>query len=213
MSMFLLSLKVGYFKEYLNLIKKTIDEDTKKLNVAHQELIASGVKTYQADDGYEWDPRDQLADEAFEIDQIEQLMYRTHLMGVFSFIEDQINHTCRAMHRYDKLPITYKDLGGTGISRSIKYLETFTRNNFPKDQTVKEDLEMAKIIRNSLIHHDGFIEDKDLNKVKAYITKHPEMFSLTTLNEVKITYRYNNFLIDLSEKINKELEQYDKSPW
>ena len=146
---------------------------------------------------------------------LEQLMYRTHAIGVFIFIENLINSVCKRIHMVDKLLFSYKDLKGNGISRSITYLETVSKTKFPSDQTTKEDFEIAKIIRNSLVHQDGAIEEKDVVRIETYITKHPKLLSLDNLKNVVITYAYAKFLIDLSKKISVELERYSKStfPW
>ena len=210
---FFSDIQIVYFEDYLDLIKQTIEGDTKKLNEKNQELKDSGAKSFTYEDGQHCDPYDELADEAFRLSEMEQLMYRTYVIGVFIFIEDQINGVCSSIERADKLMFSYKDLKGSGVSRSIKYLETTTGKDFPAHKDTRENFDIAKIIRNSLVHQDGFIDDNNRTKVEEYITKYPKILSLTQLGKIEITYNYAMTLVNLSRKINLELEKYDKNPF
>ena len=209
---FFADLEIGYFEDYLDLIKKTIEDDSKKLEQKYQEIKESGAKPFTNEDGQHWDPYDDVADEGFRLDEIAQLMYRTYVIGVFIFIEDQINNVCSSIERTDKLMFSYKDLKGSGVSRSIKYLETVTGKVFPAYTETKEHFEIARIIRNSLVHQDGQIDDRDELKIEAYIAKYPKILSLNQIRKISITHDYAKILVNLSRKINLELEKYVKAP-
>ncbi|MCX6753512.1 MAG: hypothetical protein NTV03_00410 [Candidatus Nomurabacteria bacterium] len=210
---FFAKLETEYFENYLNLIKTTIENDSKKIEERFQAIKDSGEEPFTTDEGYEYNPYGELEDEMFSLQGMEQLMYKTYLIGILVFIEDQINNVCTSIEREDKLIFSYKDLKGSGVSRSIKYLETVIRKDFLADLETRKHFEIAREIRNSLVHQDGRIDKDYIKKIEAYITEYPNMLSIEYTYKIQITYNYAKSLINLSKKINSELGIYDKSFW
>lgn len=203
-------MKNGYFEEYLELIKTTIENDRQKVNKRAEEIEKSGAKTIVTEDGV-FEPYDEVTDAHWEIEEMEQLMYRTHIIGVFIFMEAQITSICETIYKKDNILFSYKDLNQTGVSRSIKYLKTVLKQDFPADISTREEFEIAKIVRNALVHTEGRIREENISKIENYISTHKDLISLK-MKEVKVTYEYAKSIIELSKKICNELETHD-SDW
>ncbi len=210
---FITELEIGYFRDHLSLIKKTIDEDLKKLEQRDLDIKNSGVKEITTEDGQHWDPYDELVDENFFLKEREQLMYKIYVIGIFVFIEEQINNVCISLEKEYKLLFSYKDLKGTGVGRSIDYFKKVTKKDFLVDLETRKNFEIVRIIRNSLVHQDGQIKDNDKNRVESYIKEYPHMLSFNQNYNIKINYDYAKSLINLCEKINFELREYDFPLW
>lgn len=208
MTSFFANLKIGYFEDYLKLIKKTIESDSKKIEDRFQELKASDAKVISTDEGY-WDPFDDVSDDAYQLSEMEQLMYRSYVIGVFIFIETQISDVCRILKRIKGTFFAYTDLKGNGVDRAIKYLQTISGDTLLADPLIKEEFEVAKIIRNSLVHNDAVIEHNDKKKIENYSKKHPKQISLSQYQEIEITHQYAESILLLSKKIKSILAKYD----
>ena len=211
---FFTELQIEYFENYLSLIKTTVENDSNKLKEKEQKIKDGGEKPFTSEDGQHWDPYDDLIDEVFHMENMEQLMYRTYMIGILVFIEDQINNVCISIERADKLMFSYKDLKGTGVGRAIKYLETVTKKDFLTDTETRKHFEIARIVRNSLVHQDGKIDKNNRKKIETYITEYPDILFLTEATYIiKIKCNYLKTLIDLSKKIYLELKVQNRPLW
>ena len=82
-----------YFDSYLELIKSTIDLKITKLNKeykAFEESVKKGEIDQETLDRH----GDWGADEVYEIDKLEELLYRSFVVSVFIFIERSLNDFC-----------------------------------------------------------------------------------------------------------------------
>lgn len=196
--------KNEYFEKYLHLIKNTLDKEWKDLEIKAKKY--KNAKPIQTEYG-SYDPNDFFADMAYEIEEMEQLMYRSYIIGVFVFMESQISNLCELIGK--KETFSYKDLKGNGISRSIKYLEAVLKIKFPLEKDTRNEFEIARIIRNALVHREGEIEDIDKQKITKYITDNPKILFLKE-KTLSVTYEYAKSLINLNENICKNVEDYNK---
>jgi hypothetical protein len=198
--------KNSYFRDYLSLIKSTLDKEEAIL-LKKDEAIKNGeTKPFTTDDGYYFDPSEELADMAYEIDEMGQLMYRTFVIGVFVFMESQINKTCEFVQSSKKQKFSYKELKGNGITRSTKYLKDVLEMEFPSLEA-RDDLEVARIVRNALVHNDGEVDESGVNKVAAYIAKYPDRLALDN-SIISIMHPYAESLISLNQAICREVEEF-----
>jgi len=211
MSNYFTNLKVGYFVDYLGLIKKTIDKDKARLDKIGRQMEKDGVKIIETEDGT-YNPFDSLSDEYWEVKEVEQLMHRTFISGVFAFIESEIYTVCRLIKTIIPNEFPDKDLKKrSGIERSLERMKLILKRDFPEDILIREDIKIAGIIRNALMHNDGSVNKQYLQSLKSYITKYPDLkLTLTQLDEIKVTFEYSHFMIDLSKKIFSELEKHHK---
>lgn len=206
--------KNAYFKKYLNLIKNNLDEEWKYIKGIDKKIKEGLIKVTVFEDGSSHDPSDDVADMAFEIKEMEQLMYRTYIIGVFVFMESQVTRVCNYVQKIHSETFSHTDLRGVGgVERSVKYLESVLGVKFPTDQTVRDDFEVAKIIRNACVHKEGEIKEGEESKIRAYIAKHPKTISLDErfrAKKIEITHTYAESLVTLNQKICAEVEKYRK---
>lgn len=198
-------IKIEYFQDYLKLIQNSIKNDLEKLEVENQTLVDSGAKPIENEYGY-FDPFEDLANQAFQIEALEQLMLSSFVIATFIFLEDQINQVCILIQRDRKLIFTHKDIKNTGVSRSIFYLEKILEKKFPADSIVKEEFAIAQLVRNSFTHNDGVVDKNNLQRIQSYILKHPGTLSLNHFSKILITSKYCESLIKLISNISDELE-------
>lgn len=202
--------KNTYFRKYLGLIDDTVKKDFQKIEDFEKD-VKNGKIEYAVDpSGHEWDPSDYIGDMVWEANEIEQLMLRSFVIGVFVFMEARITQLCEFTYRRKKSVFSYTDLKGSGIERSIKYIESTLNIKFPEDSSLMEDFKVAKVIRNSLVHKEGKIETGDIKLIDTYIKKNHNLLSLDVSNTVQITNEYALSLIELNSKICSEVEKHHK---
>jgi len=196
-----------YFKKYLDLIEHTIKEDSKILDRRVKEL--KDVKPVFDEQTGWYDPGDELADMAYELEEMEQLMYRTFVIGAFIFMESQINNLCGQVKKLHNQKFSYKDLRGTGINRSINYLKKALEISFPTNDRTSREFELARIIRNALVHSEGEIDENNILMVNSYIEEFPNRLKWDH-KRIVITHEYAISLIELNKKICLEVENHNK---
>lgn len=132
-------------------------------------------------------------------------MYRSFVMSIFIFMESQISDLCNHVFKRTNQNFNYKDLSGTGVSRSVKYLDKALRIKFLSDINLEIEFNIARIIRNSIAHSQGLILEKDQKtQIQLYIDKNSNMLSFDE-GRVIIKYDYLKKLMALNEKICKEI--------
>lgn len=191
-----------YFREYLNLIKTTIDTKMSELEAKDQE-IKEDLESKNSE--YREQANDYLADLAYEVSQLEQLLYRSFIVSVFMFMEDLSAQLCRHLQKQNDQKFAYTDLKGNGIGRSIQYLKTVLSSDFPKDETVKEQFKVAWIIRNAVVHADGKLNKDKRPFIEGYIKKDPGILEISFLGDVTISYDFAEKLLELNSKFAKEI--------
>lgn len=202
--------KNTYFKKHLKLIKSTIDKERERADV-EKKRIEQYIKKGGTYSGSE-DPDDYLGNITWGINEMSQLMYRSFVIGVFVFMEFQITQLCEQIKITKKQIFSYNDLSGNGIGRSIKYIKDVLKIQFPTDETLREKFETARIIRNALVHKDGEIKPKEIQKIKKYIKDNPNNLSIDK-NKIILNYKYAKSLIDINKRMCDEVTKYNTEEW
>ena len=205
--------ETGYFKNYLKLIKDSVKKEAEEIEARNEQMKADNVQSYTDGEGYYWDPYESLADDMFRVGEMEQLMLRTFVIGVFVFLEHQINHVCNRIQSKKAEIFSYKDIQGNGVTRSIKYLKKLSGVEFPKEIGVAREFEVARIIRNSLVHSGGLINKDDIPKLELYIKNNPGLISINQHRKVLLSCEYAEALIILATKISTELHDALPPEW
>lgn len=176
-------------------------------------MKAAGVKPFEIDAaGDIYDPYDALIYDAGRNHGMSQRMLETLIIGVFIFIEHSMNLVCIDLEREHHAMFSAKDLYGKGVTRSVTYLKKVLGVDFPIDKRLIEDLDIAIIIRNSLVHSNAVIRDeKNFRKISSYIKLNPDLLNISEeLKQISLTEKYANELINLSSKICEDLEKLVK---
>lgn len=195
----------SYFKRYLQLIKTTIDKE--KDEYVLEEKRITEIMSEESNNNILEQGESYLADLEIQTEQVEQLMYRSFVVGVFVFMEARITNLCEHTEKYYKQVFSYRDLTGNGISRSIMYLERVLGEKFPADPIIKFKFEIAQKVRNALVHNEGITKDENYQKIKEFIKKYPCFLRVDDVGRVSITYEYANEMINLNKYICKEISR------
>lgn len=196
-----------YFERYLYLIKNTVDEDEKTLSKKANEL--KDTESVFHEDYGRFDPKDELSDMAYEMSEMEQLMYRSFVVEVFIFMESQITYVCESVKKIQSQKFSYRDLNRSGVGRSIDYIEKVLDIKFPINDNTRQTFKTAWVIRNALVHREGEIKDEEIPIIKKYMAQNAESLKLDN-KKIVITYNYAKSLIALNEKVCKELQEQNK---
>lgn len=199
--------KSTYFKKHLKLIKSTIDKEWEWAD-SEKKRIEQYIKKGGTYSDLE-DPADYLGNIAWEIDEMSQLMYRSFIIGIFVFMESQITQLCEQIKITEKQIFSYKDLSGNGIGRSIKYINTVLKIQFPTDEDLREKFETARIVRNALVHKDGELYQEDIPKIKKYMENNSDNLNIDK-DKIILMYKYAESLIDINTRICDGVTKYNR---
>lgn len=194
----------SYFERYFELISSTIKVESEKLNTKAEE-VGSMVSKGEADGN---DADDYLADLAYELSELDELMHRSFVLSVFVFMEDLITQLCKQIQKSANQTFSVKDLGGSGISRSLKYLEKVLGKQFPSDPDLYSRLEVAWKIRNALAHSGGIVEKGNRPVIEAFIAKNPGSLCMSQVGRIEISASYAKSMIELNAEICGEIQKH-----
>ncbi|QEI10976.1 hypothetical protein [Cellvibrio japonicus] len=92
-------------------------------------------------------------------------------------LETRLMKLCNYLHESEKLPIKAKELNGQGVTKYLKYIESFFGANINKIDEIEDILSLGQI-RNCIVHTNGFVNlssnSAALNKIinqGKYLTK------------------------------------------
>ena len=177
-------------KEY-----KTFEESKKKGEIEQEALYRHG---------------DWLADEAYEINQLEQLLYSSFVVSTFMFMEKSLYQFCDFIFRAENEDFGFRDLKGNGISRALFYLSKKIDNQFPKDDKLKIDLNISQKIRNIIAHNDGLVNEILKKELIKSIQQGLPIKINKQHNQIELTYEYALWLIELNKRVGEEIIKHWK---
>ncbi len=195
-----------YFEKYLDLILETAKIEEKKLEDIVKELRGKTAEGTSRDEVEE-----HLSELAYEVGEMEELMYRSFVLSVFIFMEDTITRLCHHVQLESKQAFSVRDLSGSGISKSIRYLETILGKPFPQDPDLHSRFEVAWKVRNALAHADGDVEGGNKALIENFISKNPELLRInprgTETGEIWVSAGYAKSMITLNKEICDEISK------
>ena len=200
------SINHGYFEEYLKLIKSKVEEENKRLSKIVNET--EQAIQLEKDEGYTEQANSYLENLGFELDQFEQLMYRSFHITWFVFVENLFGDVCKHLKEERKELFGYKDITGSGIGRSVKYLEKLLGQPPILDKDIDNQFKLAWKIRNSFVHADSLISKDDLIFFKKYIKENPNLLHIRGQNRIELTFPYIESLLKLSSGIVNGLHSH-----
>jgi len=196
----------SYFKEYLQLIKSKIDEHQKTLKEIEKNILEQS-KSRDEKTGYEYDPNEYLADIGYEQYELEQVMYKSFVVSVFISMEALAADICQRLQRNRQEIFGYKDMPRSGIDRSIKYLKKLLDKHPIADEDLRKRFDVARKIRNALVHADGVIKKEDIPNIEEFIKQHPEVLTVESLRRISLTHAYAESLISLYDEFTTALQE------
>lgn len=116
------------------------------------------IELYQGIDDSTWD-LDNIFKEYFP-----SLLRSSGIVTLYTFLEDQLNRLCSIYEIHLELGVRCKDLRGSGIIRSVSYLEKIIGINVNKNTQQWSEITRIQILRNIIVHTGGRISDIDERK-------------------------------------------------
>ncbi len=189
-----------YFEGYLNLIKRFSNSEQANLDLESKrwdDLIAKGADPEEA--GH------QLGDQAYRLEEMQQLMYSSFVVSLFIFMEARLVDLCNFIQKSNKQTFGVHDLSGMGVGRAIKYLEKVLSCSFPVDPKVRSDFNVAWKLRNALVHNEGIIHPDNQKIIQDFIKAKSKILSFDSHNKIMITLDYLDSLFVLNKSLCNEI--------
>lgn len=200
--------EINYLIDYLKLIEATIRKNNEAFYCRELEMKVAGVTSFEVDaSGDIYDPYEAIVYDSCRSEGLHQRMLGTLVIGVFIFLEHSIKSACTKLEKEQQIIFSAKDLRGNGITPLVAYLKKVSGFDFPIDKKLREEFDTARIIRNSLVHANAVINEHDFRIISSYIKLNPDLLSMSELQEIILTEKYANELINLSSKICDDLEK------
>ncbi|GGC97797.1 hypothetical protein [Pontibacillus salipaludis] len=92
-------------------------------------------------------------------------LFKSLFVSAYNLFEDALNKICYAYESYSGETLSYKDLYGNGVARSVSYFEKVI------GLEIKHKNQWARIqkwnqVRNSVVHKNGRLEGQQINAAK-----------------------------------------------
>ncbi|TWI57915.1 hypothetical protein [Halalkalibacter nanhaiisediminis] len=110
------------------------------------------------------------------------------LLNSYSLLENSLNDICSVYQKILNLEISYKDIQGSGIERSIKYLKKIIGNENINNNQQWSSIRDWNKIRNVIAHNDGFINESIENIIQKFDLVSYRAFSVneSTVGQMKV---------------------------
>jgi len=179
---------IQHLEHYVNEIEQKFEADLQKIEYPD----ISEIKLFE-DEVIE----DYFPDEFKVIENVFKYRFRYSIItSLYTLLEVSINQLCDHLKKYEKLPISYRELRGDGIQRAKNYLCKMCAITEPFNRKEWADIQTLNLLRNCIVHADGNIEqtkspDKLKNRIK--VTNH-----ISGNSELHIDKEYLLFIINSS---------------
>lgn len=87
----------------------------------------------------------------------------------YSLLENRLQALCHNLQIEGKHQIALKDLKGKGIFQSQTYLKKVIGVNFPHTSSQWRDINVYRLIRNSIVHADGKLDLGNNKQLKEFV--------------------------------------------
>lgn len=178
-----------YFELIESQIVKVKDEEWEKLNALP---IPKDDEEYQT----EYGPKIQAHKNEFE-KVLPRLVGYSFVMMVFSELEFRINEICRELRKREHVPLKINDFKGNVLERLSKFL--IASNKSPLEKKEVNEIRDFIIIRNCVVHNNGFIDNFSDSKRLRDIAKdklHIEITGKGNNERIKVSSRFLYSRID-----------------
>jgi len=197
------------FSNFRKYILDSIENERKKKSCSWEEFKEGEGKNIDITEE-EYD--DHISDEYITIDDTEQLLYKSYLVSIFIFLEQQFADLCDFINDQKKAIFTYKDLKGIGIQRSINYIHKTLGKPFPILEARRKKFETALAVRNLIVHLNGELEgsrDGDKQKINDYVMNHKDLKNVH--GHIQITQTYIENVTGIAQGVCGEIFQIRES--
>jgi len=136
------------------------------------------------------------------------LQRRSAFLTVWSYLEHQLDRLCLLYQSERKSGLSFTDLSGQGIDRSIAYLEKVAGLQGLKASGEWSVLKALQRIRNAIVHSDGKLRDHQGNLKKELVADMKKLGFLTGNEEIVIA---EGFLSQVIQTCNSYFRLIEKA--
>ena len=207
LSMFIIHKEFDYFHNFRNFILTSIENERVKKSLSWEEFKkGEGKNLDTTEQEYDY----YVVDAHEEINETEQLFYKSYTVSIFMFLERQFADLCSFIKENQNLIFGYKDLRGNGIQRYVNYIEKTLEQPFPNIKHLNNKFRIALIVRNTIVHTNGELDSsRDKEEIIKYVKK--ESKNLTINNKrLLIKQEYIENLTGTAQGICGEINQIRK---
>lgn len=199
---FLVDEEINSFFEFLDNIKSDVGSKSKKIKEDWDKAIEA------IGDGCNSDANDHYSGKAEELDSYEQLLFKSFIIVLHSFIENYIFIVCNEIYRGKKPTFRHTDLKDSGILAGVRYINKVLNKNFPRKNEIKDDLNIIRYVRNCLVHANGSIEGfNNGNKIKEFSLKNPTLLTLSN-NRISVNFGFLKFIMSTNNELVTEIRDH-----
>lgn len=206
-------LQINLLRSHVQGLEKQIDDSIK---VYEKERTVTDVE--HDDEGYPFvileehrgveGPPNHL-EEIFEY-YFPNLLRRSTLIILFSFLEHQLDQLCELFASEQQLKIVHTDLRDKGIDRSRRYLKKVICLPLDDNSSIWQELKRIQKVRNAIVHNDAKLIDKDVIKYvneTNYLSRANESYYDYEPDEINILEGYLNYILDTFDSYCSELDK------
>lgn len=201
-------------------------EEIKKIKVAQDKKYESwSYEDYVQERAMEtnvyYNPLTIGEDDVDEFTTLEQALYNVFIIQVFTHIEYALLELCKALAARQGQRIPVELTRGNGITRSLAYIRSITRDHFfPTDFRLGDELRVLSAIRNKYMHENSEVSNKNIfrdeneqrttDKNADVLQRYSKSYALIALSEDKIIInrKYLDRIMAVNKAICSEISTY-----
>lgn len=187
-----------YFKGYYSLIEKSIQNQSDELKRKYEK----DKKTVTPEDIDDFN--DYYSDLVFGLDELQGVLYKSFIISIFSYIEYYLSYLCDSIYKNKKVMFSHKDIKGDGVTRAVTYIEKTLDIQFPQNEQLKNDFKIIKLIRNSIIHNNAYINKDQYQTLNNFVKNNPSYIEMS-YGKLKIKKGLVKYLIEINDQFISEI--------
>ena len=190
--------ELDYFLNFKEYIFSSLKNHEERINKSIQALIIANK-----DNNLEEKEREEvtISNIKFEKDETEQLMIRSFVVSIFGFLENEVNFLCDEIKKEKKINLSFRDMKGSGIDRSLLYLKKVAEVEFPTDPRLKEKFVNYRTLRNIIVHSNGFPSDEKTKAKVIEISTKMKDFKVNSIGEITYSRKFTDNIIGATQGI------------
>ena len=153
---FIISHKVGTYRNLLDLVDRQIEEDLVEL-AQEAEKAASQLE----DDHGRYEYQDYLSEEYFEREEYKGIFFHAFFASSFALFEHELVRVCEWARRKAKSPFSVKDFGGRNYMEDVKTYLKKLGVDFPAGSLEWKQATDYRTIRNKIMHEGSALGEND----------------------------------------------------
>ena len=154
------------FEEYFQLMERLID---KALEHEVKSLKQTAGKLSEEKRPHFW-----MWEYPAYLENLSPLLRSSFLIALYSLFESELRLFCKILKDFEKIPLSLSDLAGSNIEKAKKYIHKIA--GYPiLDEELWKELTDFTLIRNCIVHYNGFINTNKESQLRTIVNKYQEI--------------------------------------